>query len=565
MSLVSLGLLKSLRNILNYIHLLLICSYAALDDSSCSCTHHLPVEVVVPSDCNRPCSGNPQQYCGGDETESIYDTGLRNPGPITNVEFRNITEDTISLAWTPPESRILLDHYIVRAEVLHTYSTRPLINPEWTVPKEDRQFDLVGLQPATKYNVTVTSIGVDGPPLTDSTRGSISQVQWTRLAEPDNEPAEPEVLSVAETSQIVRVHPVVNNNGPVSKYRLVVIYVTYGLMQTFDESLLRSYNESQEEGTQFYIAAELELGNNKTRNFKIGDGAIHNGYYNAPLPPGKSHIHVAVGVISTLNNETRSRYGQTSHEQHRHLGEDLFALDDEGNSVMIVVLSVLCVILALLLAASTAMFVYVRRHTRKNRKRLTESHELSPQNGSVGSVGHHEMENSGFIGDELGVGDFKQQLQALFDRIPSHQLVARNSLSLDIDNILGTGRFGDVIHGNLLRMNQGSLGNSSQIHVISEDMEAPDQVLFLKELDQLLRIQPHPLFMNLLGICSTPDWMYIIFEDTGRTLKKRLIESRLPMDVDPRRMTTLSEEFVVRIMSNIGDAMQYLAKSLVSC
>lgn len=536
---------------------LLVPRYAALDGPSCSCTHILSVEAVVPSDCNRPCADNSQQFCGGEETESYYDTGLRRAGPITNVKFKNSTEDTISIAWIPPESNSLLDHYFIRAEVLETHSTRQLINPEWVVPREERSYDLVGLHPGTKYNITILSVGEDGQTSTDSA-GSISLVQWTEVGEPDNEPDEPKVLSVAETSQIIELHPVVNNNGPVSKYQLVVIVVTNGLMQTFDESLLRSYNESQEEGTHYYIAAELD----NARRFKIGDGRMYNGFYNAPLQE-KSHIHVAVGVISMLNGVTKRRYSQTSHEQHSHLGDDLFALDEEGNSVMIVVLSVFCVILALLLAASVAMLVYVRRHKRAPRKRLTESHELATQNGSRG----HEMENSGFIGDELGVGDFKQQLQSLFDRIPSHQLVARNTLSLDIDNILGTGRFGDVIHGNLLRVNgtnQGSLGNSSQIHVISEDMEGPDQVLFLKELDQLLRIQPHPLFMTLLGICSTPDWMYVIFEDTGRTLKKRLVESRLPMNVDPLRMTTLTEEFVVRVMSNISDALQYLAKNLVS-
>lgn len=477
---------------------------------------------------------------------------------MTNVLFKNISENSMSLSWSPPDSNALLGHYKIRADVLKTYSSRPLNSPQWTLGREERAFDLVDLHPGTQYNVTIQSVGEDGE---SPDGGSISLIEWTEVGVPDQEPEEPKVLSKDDTTQIVEIRPVLNNNnGPVSKYQLVVIFVTYGLMQTFDESMLRSYNESQEEGIQYYIAAELDLGN-ITRNIKIGDGRTYNGYYNAPLPP-KSHIHVAVGVISTLNGLTKRRYGQTSHDQHSHLGEDLFALDDGGNSVMIVVLTVACVILAILLAASVAMFIFVRRRARQPRKRLTESHELATQNGGVG----HEMENNGFIGDELDVGNFKQQLQALFDRIPSHQLVPRNTLSLDIDNILGTGRFGDVIHGNLLRMNgmnQGAAGNSSQIHVISDDMEGPDQVLFLKELDQLLRIQPHPLFMTLLGICSTPDWMYIIFEDTGRTLKRRLIESRLPMNVDPKRMTTLSEEFVVRVMSNIADALQYLAKNLV--
>lgn len=534
------------------------CRYATLDGSSCACTHVLSVEAVAPSECNRPCTGNAQQYCGGEGTESYYDTGIRIAGPVTNVQFRNITENSFSISWIPPDSSILLDHYKIRADVLKTFSTRPLINPEWTLGKYERSFDLPDLHPGTQYNVTILSVSEDGESLGG---GSISLVQWTEIGVPDQEPDEPKVLSIDDTAQIIEIKPVLNNNGPVSNYQLVVIFVAHGLMQTFDPTLLRSYNESQEEGTHYYIAAELDLGN-ITRRIKIGDGRTYNGYYNAPLPP-KSHIHIAVGVISSLNGVTKSIYGQTSHDQHSNFGDDLFALDEEGNSVMVVVLTVACIILAILLAASVAMFIFVRRRAKAPRKRLTEAHELATQNGGMG----HEMENNGFIGDELDVGNFKQQLQALFDRIPSHQLVPRNTLSLDIDNILGTGRFGDVIHGNLLRSNggvPGAAGHSSQIHVISDDMEGPDQVLFLKELDQLLRIQPHPLFLPLLGICSTPDWMYIIFEDTGRSLKRRLIESRLPMNVNPNRLSTLSEEFVVRVMSNIADALQYLAKSLVS-
>lgn len=530
-----------------------------MDDKSCSCSQILSAEALSRSDCNRPCPNNTQQFCGGEGAESYYDTGLRSPGPVTNFIATNVTEDSITLQWLAPDSKSLLDHYIVRADVLETFNTQKLINPEWIVPRDESRYDLVGLHPGTKYNISILSASRDEESDGGMVIGAAFIVKWTDVGVPDQEPPEPKVLSVKKTSQIIKLAPVINNNGPITKYQLVVIFVSeYGLVQTFDENLLRSYNDSHEDGTQFYIAAELDLGNG-ARNVEVGDGNTYNGYFNAPLPQN-SHIHVAVGVISTLNGLTKRRYGKTSHEQHSHLGDDLFALDDEGNSVMVVVLAILCVVLLILLAASVAMFIYVRRHSKTRRKRLTESHELSTQNGG------HEMENSGFIGDELGTGDFKQQLQALFDRIPSHQLVPRNNLSLDIDNILGTGRFGDVIHGNLVRNidgSQGCLGCSSQIHVISEDMDAPDQVLLLKELDQLLRIQPHPLFLDLLGICSTPNWMYVIFEDTGRNLKTRLIESRLPMDVNPHRMTTLSEEFVVRVMSTVADAMEYLAKHLV--
>lgn len=506
--------------------------------------------MVDPSKCNRPCPNHVQQYCGGDDdVESYYDTDINVAGPVTNVQFRNVSDTRMSIAWQPPESVSLLDRYMVRAQVLQTFSVETLLNPEWTVGAEERQFDLVDLHPGTKYNITIISLGMNG-----IIGGSIALEQWTEVGEPDEEPAEPKILAVNRATQIVEIYPVTNNNGPVSRYQLVVIFINYGLLQKFETALLKDYNASREDGTQYYIAAELESIGNNTRRILIGDGKTYNGYYNAPLPPN-SHIHVAIGVVSTLNGVTKTRYGTSSHEQHDHL--DLFELDGAGNSVMIVVLSILCVILALLLIASVAMFVYLRRRVKSPRRRLTEQHEMSMHNGS----GTHEMENNGFIGDELDAGTFQQQLRTIFDRIPQHQKLPRNTLSLDIDNILGTGRFGDVIHGNL--HTNAEAGINSQIHIISDDMERPDQVLFLKELDQLVRVSPNPLFMPFLGVCTTADWLYVIFEDTGMTLKRRLVDSRLSLNVDQKRMTSLSEEFVVRIMSNIADAMAFLTKMQV--
>uniref|UniRef100_A0A1B0DCX9 Uncharacterized protein n=1 Tax=Phlebotomus papatasi TaxID=29031 RepID=A0A1B0DCX9_PHLPP len=169
-------------------------------------------------------------------------------------------------------------------------------------------------------------------------------------------------------------------------------------------------------------------------------------------------------------------------------------------------------------------------------------------------------ENNGFIGDELDKGNFQEQLKLLLDKVSSSQKIPRNVLSMEIDNILATGRFGDVIQG---RVNSVGDIHQCHIHVVSDDMEQHDQSLFLKEFDQVLRVTPHRSLLTFLGVCQTNDWMYMIFEGCSMNLKKRLVDSRLPPNFDPRRMTSLSEEFILRVLCDICDAMEYLSANKI--
>lgn len=95
-------------------------------------------------------------------------------------------------------------------------------------------------------------------------------------------------------------------------------------------------------------------------------------------------------------------------------------------------------------------------------------------------------------------------------------------------------------------------------------MEPIDQSHFLKEFDQILRVTPHPNVLNFVGVSQTADWLYLLFEDTPCTLKKRLVEARVPPNVDPHRFSAFSEEFILHIMLEISMAFEYLASHRVS-
>lgn len=151
---------------------------------------------------------------------------------------------------------------------------------------------------------------------------------------------------------------------------------------------------------------------------------------------------------------------------------------------------------------------------------------------------------------------------------------ARNVLSLDINNVVGTGNFGDVIRGSLNKQ-------PSHVHVISgiyhpkavtanflkpifslfstDDMEPLDQMQFIRDFSQIQKIGAHNNILTFYGVCQTADWLYLLFEDVPQTLKKRLLDARTPPNVNPQRFSSISEKAILQILCDIANAMEYLS------
>lgn len=123
-----------------------------------------------------------------------------------------------------------------------------------------------------------------------------------------------------------------------------------------------------------------------------------------------------------------------------------------------------------------------------------------------------------------------------------------------MNKILATGQFGDVIRGKLN-------GELSQVHVISDDMEPLDKSDFLNDFSKILELQKHTSILNFHGICQTADWLYLLFEDAPIILKKALVESRTPPNVNPTRFSTFSEQRILEIILEIGKALEFLAQN----
>lgn len=184
-------------------------------------------------------------------------------GPPLNLRLTNRSDTALTIRWNEPPTHSLVKQYIVRAIVLKTYATHMLLLiPEWIVQQDELQAELVNLHPGTEYNITVTSESNHGE------GGQASILGTTEIGVPDSELEQPKILSRTDSTVVVEIKPTTNNNGPINFYRVVVHLVDTEIVQNFDETLLSDYKHSQEDGLNYYIAAELDL--QVKRNGKFG-------------------------------------------------------------------------------------------------------------------------------------------------------------------------------------------------------------------------------------------------------------------------------------------------------
>lgn len=484
--------------------------------------------------------------CGGSETESFYLTGSTVAGGVRNLTVLNSTEDKITISFEAPERIKELSDYEISATALRTFSTTQWAtrNQTWKASKNILKFDITNLIPSTQYSIRVTSKNgdVEG--------GESGIVASTKIGKPDPPPETPEILEQTKGRMKIKIKKAENNNGPVSRYRIVVHYVDDELIPDFDENLLGNYQKSQDDGLSYYIAGEIDAFRDPFKTFVVGDGRrFGKDLYNAPLID--RHLHILIGVISEWNNQMSVAYSDASHHEeprvmvltpHNHHNHR----NEASGGWLVAVLTFGCIILGIVLLASIGFYGYLRFIKVNPGRRRFERHEMSLQGPIL------EVDNNGFISDMSGV-NFKEKLQETLLSLDDDQKILRKNLSLDIDNILAIGDFGDVIKGQL----HGTA--PTQVHVVSaDDMDPPVQIKFIRDMNNLLQFGFHKNMLSFLGICQTHDWFFVVFEDTPATLKQFLIAQRDDQNLNNRRLTNFSEELAVKFMLELSETMEYL-------
>ncbi|XP_055387053.1 putative inactive tyrosine-protein kinase Wsck isoform X2 [Condylostylus longicornis] len=513
--------------------------YAVLSPGDkCTCSNHLDAAELDRSLCNTRCSRRKNQICGGVGAQSYYTTGLA--GFPKDLRITNKSENSIEVRWTKSSQQEQVTSFIIKAVVIKTFATYAILNKlEWTVDRNEDHFELNSLHPGTEYNISVNALCVS------EDCGSDFVIGETDIGDPDPLPREPKIVNRTETTLTVELLPSINNNGPISFYRIVVQFVDDIINQQFNEELLGNYNRSRLDGIPYYITAELRF-SNMSQDFHVGDGFFYRRFYNAPLPP-KAHVHIILGIVSSYNGITKIKYAQATHEQHNPLGIIFYdMIDDQQPSQFALIVA--CIIFGILVIFSILAYGILHYNTRNRRQRLSDTHELTVQTPTL-------EENSAFTSDEYSRGNFKTQLNGMIDHLDSSQKFPRNALRLNVNNVIGKGKFGELVTGKLYTDVDTY---NCQVHVICDDMETETQSIFLKEFSQIINLMPHDKFLNFYGISATPDWFYIIFENLPLTLKTKLVESRIPYNMDNHRFSGFSEELAIRWIYEIATAMEYL-------
>lgn len=76
------------------------------------------------------------------------------------------------------------------------------------------------------------------------------------ILEPENLPPQPEILKNDGTKMEVKLTAAVNNNGPITAYRIIVVRSDDN--QGFQQDNVFSYEEAQKHGLSYYISAEIK-------------------------------------------------------------------------------------------------------------------------------------------------------------------------------------------------------------------------------------------------------------------------------------------------------------------
>ncbi|XP_053684777.1 putative inactive tyrosine-protein kinase Wsck [Sabethes cyaneus] len=522
--------------------------YAALSDTQCACLNVIRTQVIEDKLCNVPCRQDSALSCGGTGLQSFYETGVEVAGPVKNLRLADIeTDTTIQIAWDAPVvDGVPVMEYEITASAISTHANYGLHPKSWTTQNSSLGFELSNLTPGTQYNITVTTLSEKGR------GGTQSLTAETEIGIPDPEPEEPLILRRLDSTIQIEIQKATNNYGPINYYRVVVHYVNDDLVQQFDESLLDTFQKSKEKGVPYYVAAEVEMKEDSLL-FTVGDGRYYRNYFNPPIPP-RAHVHISIGIVSILHSVIKVRYATTTHEQHQHPDHHYVNSTNvpERNETLVTVLTVACVLFGVVLLASIILYIYLRYKTPTNTRPLTDHHEMVLQGPIL------EVENNGYLPDIYEQRGFEAELTDIIESLPAHKKHGRKYLTLDIDNIIGSGNYGDVLKGSLQRE---GVDLPAQVHVISDDMDKTDQIGFLNEFRRFVQLESHANVLQLYGVCVTPDWCYVLVEDMQTTLKQTLLNARIPNNVNSPKFSTISEEIIINILCLVCDGMQFLVEN----
>ncbi|RZC35618.1 tyrosine-protein kinase Wsck, partial [Asbolus verrucosus] len=479
--------------------------YSMIKNDFCFCGNYLGVEVTKNVTCD--CPSCPDSKAN---LTDVYLTGNLVPGPPENVQLTNITDISVHISWEVPKSYTEISSYLIQATVNHTYVNYIPNNPVWKYLNDTFGTTLIVL-PATRYNITLRAISPDGP------GAMFSKVIETQVGDPENLPDPPKIIKKYGNKIEIKLSEISNSNGPITSYLVVVLNEDSG--QIFQDQLLKSYSEAKNDGTSYYIAAELKPESIKN-NFIVGDGNYYGKYYNAPLESNVNYKIIS-GIISSLNGQTKRAFSNSDNSINslkEIIDEDSEEMDGDSPAVVIG-LSIAIGLLSFMLVAGVIGFIILK--SREN-------------NGYIPEEEHSKL-------------NYYKNLKQKVTTIPYNQL------KIEPTNLLGIGRFGRVNSGSVYENN--TLIPVAAYSIQDKKLSPEDKKNMLRDLDLLIKTGKHDNIIALIGTCETSQIVLVVLEYVSMNLKDLLLGSR---DSLPGRFSNMTENQALDIAINVSKGMAHL-------
>ncbi|XP_078042954.1 uncharacterized protein LOC144473183 [Augochlora pura] len=476
--------------------------YAGLmNDQQCYCGSNYGRKGISTS-CALPCSADPNNYCGSEEAMSIYSTGQKGPSPPRSIQIVRSEPTNLKITWEPPDIfNGNITFYTLKASVIQTHASDLLPPIESQVQGEASNTTILqGLQPGTKYNISIVAKNTQG----SSEPAYISG--WTLIA-PPNKPAIPKLIKQTSTTMTILLSEGSSDYGPISAYQVFVVQP--GVIPPSGPNITyHNYGKSMERGLGYYITAEFMSSDfYEYKQFTVGDGKMIGGYFNAPL---NTQIvpQLGLAVVSRFQREVQFAYSDLLTNMKNYSVN----ANNETDAITIVLSVAIGVLGALLIASVVLYFALRKRHEKFRMTKLPEQQELTLQ-GPL-----YEVENRAYIPDDVPERvNHYQELKNKVWAIPQSVLTINN-------NVIRRGRFGTIHTGTVEK--DGTISTVAIHNIADKLLKSSDKRRMLRELDICIRASPMKYLADLVGTCETQDTLYVVLELPVQTLKNRLIAAR---------------------------------------
>ncbi|XP_038066664.1 angiopoietin-1 receptor-like [Patiria miniata] len=411
-------------------------------------------------------------------------TTIREPGPIQNLHWTERTDSTIALDWQPP----LNPNGQIQRYIVEYRATDKPHQPGFTAPDEYERNEVESppfvkdnLEPGTKYEFRVAAenqlfIG----------RDTVLEV-YTKPQ--SGLPAPPQPISyqgdATDTTVTIGITTAVSGDDFIESY-VVHVKKTRSSSVTRRDVLIPSHFE---DSPNDYIAAELPKGGVPDK-FVVGDTKMYGGYYNAPLQTGAVY-NIRVGSVSKGNESVANV----------EFSEPLTIKVEQPSSSSGPIIAAVVLGIGLLVVLLVAAFIlWKKRSAARSQQTATDELVLSenPKPKINKSESLNDDDADPVVYEDIG----------LLPSWASKLEIKRGNLIID-DEILGKGNFGEVRAGGVkikgkvtkaaIKTMKGSVSESSR-----DD--------FLKEIQTMAGIEPHPNVVGLLGACMHEAILYVALE-----------------------------------------------------